>query len=444
MYRELAARGLVVGEVGRGTFVRAAGRTPGPALGEPNGARIDLELSVPSVPGQSELLAAGMERLLRPDVLGAALGAARVTGTPAAREAAAALLAAPGWRPAPSGVLFAGNGRQAVAAVVAALVPPGGRLAVEPLTYPVVRGVAARLGVALVPVEADEDGLCPRALARAHRSAPLSAVYLQPTLHNPCGTTMPPERRAELAAALEHLDLHAVEDRVWAFLLEDAPAPLAAHAPERTVVVDSLSKRLAPGLSVGFAVPPAALAGRVASALRAGGWGPQAFALEAAAGWIAAGTAEAVARAKRADASARMRIAAERLPGAAARAGAVLVLPLVGAAVPVAGRDVRGGGGAARHRGHARRGLRRRAGVGAPRRPRRAGVPAAGPPRRGPRRPRRDRRRIARGRRRRLTAGPAAGITRGGVRSRRARRPPPTPPGAPGRRPRPAPRPTGW
>lgn len=322
MYRELAARGLVVGEVGRGTFVRAAGRTPGPALGEPNGARIDLELSVPSVPGQSELLAAGMERLLRPDVLGAALGAARVTGTPAAREAAAALLAAPGWRPAPSGVLFAGNGRQAVAAVVSALVPPGGRLAVEPLTYPVVRGVAARLGVALVPVEADEDGLCPRALARAHRSAPFSAVYLQPTLHNPCGTTMPPERRAELAAALEHLDLHAVEDRVWAFLLEDAPAPLAAHAPERTVVVDSLSKRLAPGLSVGFAVPPAALAGRVASALRAGGWGPQAFALEAAAGWIAAGTAEAVARAKRADASARMRIAAERLPGAAARAGA--------------------------------------------------------------------------------------------------------------------------
>src|SRR5690606_8141095 len=164
--------------------------------------------------------------------------------------------------------------------------------------------------------------LCPRALARAHRSAPLSAVYLQPTLHNPCGTTMPPERRAELAAALEHLDLHAVEDRVWAFLLEDAPGPLPAHAPERTVVVDSLSQRPAPGPSVRSVVPPGALAGRVASALRAGGWGPQAFAREAAAGWIAAGTAEAVARAKRADASARMRIAAERLPGAAARAGA--------------------------------------------------------------------------------------------------------------------------
>ncbi|GGT88509.1 aminotransferase-like domain-containing protein [Actinomadura livida] len=319
VYRELAARGLVVGEVGRGTFVRAARRPPGPALAEPAGARVDLELSNPSVPGQSELMRAGMERLLRPDVLGAALGPAGAAGTPAAREAAAGLLAAPGWRPDPSRVLFAGNGRQAIAGAVAALVPPGGRLAAEAVTYPVIKGIAARLGVTLVPVETDEHGLCPDALASAHRSAPLGAVYLQPTLHNPYGTTMPRERRAELAAVLERLGLHAIEDRVWAFLPEDGPPPLAAEAPHRTVVVDSLSKRLAPGLSVGFAVPPAELTGRVAAALRSGAWGPAAFALDAATGWITDGTVAAVTRAKRADAAARMRIAAERLPGAAGR-----------------------------------------------------------------------------------------------------------------------------
>ncbi|TDC71104.1 PLP-dependent aminotransferase family protein [Actinomadura sp. GC306] len=319
VYRELAARGLVTGEVGRGTFVRAGRDRPGPALAEPAAARIDLELSNPSVPGQSELMRAGMERLLRRDVLAAALGPAGTTGTPAAREAAAGLLAAPGWRPAPARILFAGNGRQAIAGAVAALVPPGGRLAAEAVTYPVVRGIAARLGVTLVPVETDGHGLCPDALAAAHRRAPLGAVYLQPTLHNPYGTTMPPERRAELAAVLERLGLHAVEDRVWAFLPEDGPPPLAAEAPQRTVVVDSLSKRLAPGLSVGFVVPPAALAGRVGAALRSGAWGPTAFALEAATGWIRNGTVAAVTGAKRADAAARTRIAAERLPGAADR-----------------------------------------------------------------------------------------------------------------------------
>ncbi|TMR02710.1 PLP-dependent aminotransferase family protein [Actinomadura soli] len=317
VYRELGRRGLVVGEVGRGTFVRAAERPAVPALAEPGDARVDLELSYPTVPEQTALLATGMERLLRPDVLGAALGPTGVAGTPAARESAAELLAAPGWRPDPSAVLFAGNGRQAIAGAVAALVPPGGRLAVEALTYPVVKGIAARLGVTLVPVASDENGLSPEALADAHRAAPLGAVYVQPTLHNPYGTTMPRARRAELAAALERLGLHAIEDRVWAFLVEDGPAPLASFAARRTVVVDSLSKRLAPGLSVGFAVPPSALAGRVAAALRSGAWAPAGFALAAASGWIADGTVASVTRAKRADAASRTRMAADRLPGAA-------------------------------------------------------------------------------------------------------------------------------
>uniref|UniRef100_UPI001041A4BF GntR family transcriptional regulator n=1 Tax=Actinomadura roseirufa TaxID=2094049 RepID=UPI001041A4BF len=78
VYRELARRGLTVGEVGRGTFVRAAERAPAPALAEPAAARIDLELNYPVVAGQGALLAAGLERLLRPDVLDAALGPAGV------------------------------------------------------------------------------------------------------------------------------------------------------------------------------------------------------------------------------------------------------------------------------------------------------------------------------------------------------------------------------
>ena len=80
VYGELTRRGLVVGEVGRGTFVRAAPATAGPALTEPALGRVDLELNYPSVPGQSELLAAGLARLARPDVLEAALRPAGVAG----------------------------------------------------------------------------------------------------------------------------------------------------------------------------------------------------------------------------------------------------------------------------------------------------------------------------------------------------------------------------
>ncbi|MBH5334123.1 PLP-dependent aminotransferase family protein [Streptomyces pactum] len=314
VYRELTRRGLVVGEVGRGTFVRADPPAAGPALAEPAGRRVDLELNYPLVEGQAHLLAAGLRPLLRPDLLGAALRPVGAAGTAAAREAVAGLLTRTGWRPAPDRVLFAGNGRQAIAAAVAALVPPGGRLAVEELTYPVLKAVAARLGVTLVPLATDADGVRPEALAAACRAGRPAAVYLQPTLHNPLATTVPPARRAELADALERLDLYAIEDTIWAFL-SDGPPPLAALAPDRTVLIDSLSKRLAPGLTAGFAVTPPGLTERYAAALRSGGWTVSRFALEAAVRWIGDGTVDRIVRAKRHDAAVRQRIAATRLAG---------------------------------------------------------------------------------------------------------------------------------
>ncbi|MFD7578606.1 PLP-dependent aminotransferase family protein [Kitasatospora sp. NPDC059817] len=374
VYRELTLRGLTTGEVGRGTFVRAGqgaggGATGGQvALAEPAGAPVDLELNYPAVPEQAALLAAGLAPLLRADALGAALAPVGAAGTGAARQAFAALLSderrtggdRAGGDPsagdrtagdqtagdrtagdqtagdrtagdrtggsrevtpeiAGEELLFAGNGRQAIAAALSALVPPGHRLGVEALTYPVVKAVAQRLGITLVPLAVDEHGLLPDAVAAAHRAAPLRAVYVQPRLQNPLGGSLPYERTAALAEELRRLDLPAVEDAIWSFLRPERTA-LASLAPERTVLVDSLSKRLAPGLTTGFAVVPAALRERIAGALRSGGWTPSGFALEAAVRWIGDGTVAEVAAAKRADAVARQLLAREALAGQRVRA----------------------------------------------------------------------------------------------------------------------------
>ncbi|GGM96320.1 GntR family transcriptional regulator [Lentzea pudingi] len=307
VYGELARRGLTVGEVGRGTFVRAGAAEP--ALADPGGAPVDLQLNFPVLPTQSALLSASLATMLRPDVLAEALQAGGVTGTAAARAAVTELLARDGWRP--SQILFTGNGKQSLAAVIAALVPVGGRLGVEALTYPVVRTICGRLGVTAVPLEMDEHGVLPDAL----RAAAVHAVYLQPVLHNPLGVTMPAHRRAEVVAAL---DVPLIEDAVYTFLADEPP--LAALAPDRTVLVDSLSKRIAPGLTLGFVVPPPDLFDEIATAVRGGGWTAPRFAVDVAAHHIADGTAAAIQLAKRADAAARQAIAADRLAGFAVRA----------------------------------------------------------------------------------------------------------------------------
>lgn len=333
VYAELVRRGLVVGEVGRGTFVRAGPVPSGRALAEEDQdqdqgkdkatePRINLELNYPFAEGQSELLAAGLAPLLRADVLDRATRTVPATGTPAAREAVAGLLGGPGWRPAQERVLFAGNARQAIAGALASLVRPGGRVGVEALTYPLVKEIAARIGITLVPLAMDEEGLRADGLVAAHRAAPLSAVYVQPTLHNPTSVTMGDGRRRELAGFLRELELPVVEDRIWSFLRDGqaGPTPLASYAPERTYLVDGLSKRVAPGLTVGFLVVPRGRVDAVAEALRSGGWTAGRFALEAAVRWIVDGTVERLVAAKRADARARQRVVEEWLGEFAVRA----------------------------------------------------------------------------------------------------------------------------
>ncbi|MFR9798136.1 PLP-dependent aminotransferase family protein [Streptomyces sp. MS06] len=319
VYGELVRRGLVVGEVGRGTFVRAAAPAPGGrALVEQSGADVNLELNYPSAPGQSELLAPALAPLTRPDVLTGALRPAAADGTAEAREAAAGLLAAGGWSPDPERLLFAGNARQAVAAALASLARPGDRVGVEELTYPLVKEIAERLGLVLVPLAADAGGLRPEALAEAHRGAPLSALYVQPALHNPTSATCTAERRAQLADTVLRLGVPVVEDRIWSFLR--AEPPLAALAPHLTHVVDGLSKRVAPGLTVGFLVVPPDRGEAVRGALRSGGWTAGRFALEAAVRWIGDGTVARLVAAKREDAARRQRIVRRELAGCTVRA----------------------------------------------------------------------------------------------------------------------------
>jgi len=313
VYAELLRRGLVVGEVGRGTFVSGDTHRGAAAPDEPRGVRIDLEFNYPTVPEQTGLIARSLSGLERPAELEAALRQATSGGTPAARSAAAAYLSQDAWSPSPDQLVFAGNGRQSIAAAVAAVVPPGGRCGVEALTYPFIKGFAARLGISLVPLAMDEGGVRPDSVQKAHREANLSAIYIQPAIQNPLGMTMSAARRADLLRVVETLGIPIIEDNVYGFL-DDEP-PLAALAPDSCIVVDSLSKRVAPGLSLGFIVPPARLRESVMASVRSGGWTASGFAFAAAQRLMGDGTVAELARLKRIDARARQKLAIDRLAG---------------------------------------------------------------------------------------------------------------------------------
>src|SRR5512139_4275501 len=73
VYTELLRRGLVVGEVGRGTFISGEVRRSVAAPVEPREARIDFEVNYPILPQQWPMIAKSLAGLERADSLGAAL-----------------------------------------------------------------------------------------------------------------------------------------------------------------------------------------------------------------------------------------------------------------------------------------------------------------------------------------------------------------------------------
>ena len=85
VYTELLRRGLVVGEVGRGTFVSGEAKRGSALPNEPRGIRIDLEFNYPILPNQTALIAKSLEGLEKTAALESALRQATSVGTPAIR-----------------------------------------------------------------------------------------------------------------------------------------------------------------------------------------------------------------------------------------------------------------------------------------------------------------------------------------------------------------------
>jgi DNA-binding transcriptional MocR family regulator len=305
-YAELVSRGIVSGEVGRGSFVRLA--PPEAQLREPGQAQlIDLEFNTTAVqPEDERILARAMTQSASGTQLAFASASASAYGPESLTSALGRHLCHGGWKPRPEHIIFAGGARQAIAAALAAFTKPGEAIGIEAISYPMVKAIAQRLGLRSVPLAMDEEGVKPDALAAAAASDAVRLIYIQPTLHNPLGLTMSRARRRDIAAALDSTDQILIEDAVYSFLHMQAPQPISALIPERVVLIDSLSKRGFSGLPIGFvAVADAERRQRLAEALRTGAWLTSPFSLAILTALLRDGALSEIEARKRADATRR-------------------------------------------------------------------------------------------------------------------------------------------
>lgn len=288
-YIEGERRGLLHGEVGRGTFVRAS---PPPLAGLaapldviPGSNHIDLSVNYPVAEGAITRMQQALEHLSRQD-LTPIISYVPNAGLKRHRQSGHQLLKKRGIPHDIEQVLVTTGATQALYASLAALTRPGDLVLTEAFTYPGMKAIANQLSVRLSGLAMDEYGVTPVALERACQNGEAKALYIVPNLQNPTVAIMSMERRQEIVSIARRHQLMIIEDDVYAWHLEKPLPPLASLYPERTFYIAGLSKCGAPALRIAFALVPPNLEGRAITAIRATSWMAPPLMAEIACDWL--------------------------------------------------------------------------------------------------------------------------------------------------------------
>lgn len=314
-YALASKKGLLSTEIGRGTFVRTM-KMPD-MLHWPKGAPVNgIDFST-NLPGAT----AGLEELnqatasLHDESVRRLLAYHSAWGVPEHRATSALWLQDLGVSVSPEQILVVSGAMHAMALCLMAICQPGDRVLVEELTSPGILSLCDALGLRVEGVPIDEYGMTVAGLDAALEEGMAKAIVLVPNLQNPTLAIMPEQRRDAIAETVKKRRLFIIENDVYGPLLENRPRTVFSYAPNWTCYVTSLSKAAAPGLRMGWLVPPPSLLRTARDRLQVTNGTTSPLLSHIASTWIANGTAERLTQRQRTEASHRQDIALKILDG---------------------------------------------------------------------------------------------------------------------------------
>ena len=271
VYGHLNAEGYTTGRAGGGTFVadhvvarrplrpstlNTRTRVTAPAAPTHGPARFDLR---PGTPDLDQFPVRAWQRATQAVLHQPPAGYGDPAGLPELRRALAQHSnKSRGVTGHPDQFIVTAGAQQAIDLTLRLLTEPGDRVAIEEPGYPPVRNLITALGRRAVPVAVDHDGILPDLVP-----AGITALYTTPSHQSPTGATLSLTRRRDLLSLAERRRFVIIEDDYDSeYRHSDRPLePLhRLDTTGRVVYVATFSKTLSPGLRLGYALYPTAIA----------------------------------------------------------------------------------------------------------------------------------------------------------------------------------------
>ncbi|QCP00647.1 PLP-dependent aminotransferase family protein [Arthrobacter sp. 24S4-2] len=194
-------------------------------------------------------------------------------GIPELRAHISELMKLEGITAGPDRVIVTSGSQQALDVAARVLVNPGDVIFAEAPSYAGGMAVFTSYEADIVHVPIDADGLIPAELERLIREVRAAGktargLYTIPNFQNPGGVNLSAERRLQVGELCRSNDLLIFEDNPYGLLGFDGETMPAIQPgfEDITLYFGSFSKMIAPGLRVGWVLPPASLYGHLLNA----------------------------------------------------------------------------------------------------------------------------------------------------------------------------------
>ncbi len=273
-YALLRERGLVTGEVGRGTYVQgnddsgaAQPRDPvsinygGTRAIIPPPGKLRFDTTAAIDVGQAELVGRIMAEIASAHP--GEISSYTRTLSPDWLEAGRQWLSSGSWTPDAEQVLPQLGVHAGINAVVAAVSGAGDRIVCEHLTYSQVSRSANLMGRQIALVDSDQDGILPEDFERVCAREHPKAAFIMSSGQNPTLATLPLSRRRDIVAIARKYNVWLIEDYLYGGMIADEIPLLAELAPDRTFLLNGLSKCVAAGVRGGWVACPPHMSQRV-------------------------------------------------------------------------------------------------------------------------------------------------------------------------------------
>jgi DNA-binding transcriptional MocR family regulator len=159
-----------------------------------------------------------------------------------------------------SQVMIANGSLEAGAMLFEHLLEPGDRVIVEQPTYDRTLLLLQQLGVELVSVPLEADGVDVGAFEEALEAGAVKLAHIIPNFHNPAGCTLSARKRVRLVELAAEHGFWIFEDdpyRELPFEGDSLETMLEIDRADRVIFASSFSKTVSPGVRVGYLAGPA-------------------------------------------------------------------------------------------------------------------------------------------------------------------------------------------